>query len=525
MSDPKAPSSTEPTDDIDELYARRDGPDAARRQAPGAASSVMYTGLSQGYRAFLTFFSGIILARLLTPQDFGLVAMVWPVVALSSLIQDLGLNQATIQREKITGAQVSGLFWIGAGVSAALAMVLWSLSPVVADFYSDPRITALVCAFAMLAFIWSLQSQPHALLSRRMQFKQLAVIETAAATAGFIVAVTCAYVWQTYWALFAGMAATSAVGCTATWLASGFRPRLPRFERSHMDLLGFGSSVSGFNILNFFARNLDNVLIGRFHGASELGLYDRAYKLLLLPLEQVTHPLGRVMLPYLSRNQSNEPVYRQMYERAATALMAITQPGILVLTVFAEDAFRILFGPAWLGAAPIFQCLGAAALLQVVTSSLGWLFLSQGRGLHYLTVGAVGSAITITAIITGLQWGALGVAFAYAVGDLALKGPFTIWMAGRAGPVRFGHLCALIGPHLAAIAIAAAAIVPLKLAVGEAGILVCLAAAALSYVVYASALAAFPGKRATLAEFIKKAVVAYSNWAHPPADGVARPPG
>ncbi|HAW57116.1 MAG TPA: hypothetical protein DCX29_20260, partial [Hyphomonas sp.] len=141
------------------------------------------------------------------------------------------------------------------------------------------------------------------------------------------------------------------------------------------EMIGFGSSIAGFDLLNFASRNADNILIARFHDAVELGLYDRAYKLLLFPLQKITYPLSRVMVPFLSRNVNQPERYKRAYFVAVTIILVAAQPGVLVGILFADEIFLVLLGKEWVPAAPVFMWLGIAGLVQVMTSTMGWLFV------------------------------------------------------------------------------------------------------------------------------------------------------
>lgn len=471
-----------------------------------ARRGVAYTGAAQAVRLALGFASGILLARLLAPEDFGLVAMLSPAVAFVGLVQDLGLSQATIQRERITRREVDTLFWVTLGLSLVLATILAASGPALAAFFREPRVTPLAVGFAGLVVVWSLAAQPVALLSREMRFKALAAIDVAAAALGLVVAAAVAFVFRTHWALLAGMLASALISVGGTWSALRFRPGRPAFGPGMGEILGFGGSVSGFNILNFFARNADNVLIGRAWGAFELGLYERAYKLLLLPLQQVTNPLGRVMIPFLSRRRDDPTAYRAGYRDAVTLLMIVTQPGILVGIVFAPDVFRVLLGERWVAAAPIFAWLGIAGLHQVMTSTLGWLFVSQGRGRDYLVLGATGATITVGAFVVGLPYGATGVAMAYALSDLALKLPLAWFLVGRSGPVSLDDLLRLAAPHLVALAVTGAALMGAAQLVDRAGFPTLAGVTVCAYGLSVATLLAFGEKRRLLAKHAQRSL-------------------
>jgi PST family polysaccharide transporter len=468
-----------------------------------AASGAVLTGAAQIYRTGINFVSSVFLARQLTPADFGLIAMVSTCVGLVAVIQDLGLNQAIIQRRTISKAQVSALFWLSLGFGLLLAVTLALSAPGIAWFYSESRLTPLTVAFAFLLVLGSTQSQLLALLNREFRIKALAAIDVLTATVGAIVGVTIAWLTASYWALFMSSLASIATSVACAWLMCSFRPGVPSFEGNFREMISFGSGVSGFNFANYFARNADNVLIGRFYGSEPLGLYDRAYRLLLFPLSQILSPLGRVLLPLLARLQSEPERYRKAYIEAITLLMLATQPGLVFSIIFAKDVFSILLGSQWTAAVPIFQWLGVAGLSQVMTSTLSWLFLSQGRGSDFFQIGLFSSLTTIASFVLGLPWGPQGVAVAYTINNYAILVPAMLWSSGRRGPVSTYNLVNAVIPHLVATAVTALTMISIWRVTTLPSLLGCAGLVTLCYSVYGLVLMLFPEKRSILLENLR----------------------
>ena len=474
-----------------------------------ATAGALFIGAAQIYRVGVSFVSSVLLARLLTPQDFGLVAMVSSCVALVALIQDLGLNQATIQRERISQAQMSALFWLSVGFSLTLALALALCAPGVAWFFKDSRLTALTIAFATFIVFGGSQSQQVALLNRELRFKALAGIDVVAVTVSTIAGVGIALLTSSYWALFAASAVSTVVSLVCAWTLCGFRPGRPSFEGNFKEILHFASGVSGFNIVNYFARNADNLLIGKFYGGEQLGFYDRAYRLMLFPLSQILGPLGRVMLPLLSRLQSEPARYRRAYSECISLLMIITQPGIVFVTVFADDVFRILLGPQWQPSVPIFRWLGVCGLHQVVTSTVGWLFISQGRGGDFFKIGVFNAITVVASFVIGLPWGPLGVAIAYTIDNYAVLLPVTWWSTGQRGPVTTRVMVMTTIPHVVATASSAAILIGLSPELGRLSTGMCLALAFSSYAIYGLVMLLFPAKRQIFGENLRTFVGMY----------------
>lgn len=460
-----------------------------------AAKGFVLIGAAQAYKILIGFASNVILIRILAPSDFGLIAMVAACLALINLIQDLGLNQASIQRQQISQRQVSALFWVSVAFSAALALVFAASAPAITWFFREERVNSLVLAFSVLVLITGFQSQHIALLNRNLRFTALAAIEVAVATTTAVVGVALAWLTESYWALFAASAASTVVRLLAAWFSSGWRPGWPSFDGEFKEIFLFGSGISGFNIVNYFSRNADNLLIGRTYGSEQLGYYDRAYRLLLFPLHQIQGPLGRVMLPILSRLQTEPERYKKAYSECVSAMMLVTQPGLLFLIVFAGEVFMILFGPRWQPAVPIFQWLGVAGLHQIMTTTLGWLFVSQGRGGDFFKIGLYASVTTVLAFLVGLKWGPVGVAAAYTITEYLLRLPFIWASAGKRGPVSVNALYMIALPHVVATLAAASMLGAVRVMAGPTTLIECTSAAITSYLVYSIVLLLFPTKR------------------------------
>jgi O-antigen/teichoic acid export membrane protein len=275
---------------------------------------------------------------------------------------------------------------------------------------------------------------PLSLMNRHLQFGQLAINDVVTAIAGFGTAAFAAYAGMGYWSLVLGPAASAAVGLLAAWRVARFRPDKPvlRIDR---DIMSFGANLTGFNLVNFFSRNLDNILIGKFSGAIELGYYDRAYKLLLFPLQNINQPLTRLMIPLLSRIQDDKKRFRDIYMQTNWVLAAVTVPAIAALTLTSAQVVGILFGERWLPVAPIFAWLGIAGLIQPISSTTGWIFICQDRTKTMFRWGIYSSVTTVVSFVVGLQWGAVGVAAAYAISGYILRVPVLAVLVHRVGPV------------------------------------------------------------------------------------------
>jgi len=452
------------------------------------------TGVGQAWRFFISLLSAVVLGRLLLPADFGLLATLAPIIAVVELIRDLGFSQAIVQRKEITASQANGLFWISMAVSGMLSAVLVLTSHVIAGIFHEPRLVNLLIAQAVSILLSTGAAQAFAFLNRQLRFDLIALIDCVGATVGLVVSAIGAYLTHSYWSIFMGGVTQTALGLFLGAMLSGWRPGRPTLDRHVFDMAKFGAGVSFANFCAFLSRNSDNLLIARTYGPTSLGLYDRSYKLMLLPLTQVTYPVSRVLVPVLSRMQDDGTSYRRTYFTAITGLMAATQPGVIFAAIFSVPLIARLLGPHWSGVPPIFSWLALAGVHQLVTGSFGWLFVSQGRARELAALGLFTSVTTVAAFLVGLPAGPVGVAAAYAITDYVLRVPASWWAVGRTGPVRSSDLFRCIGPHVIA-SLASAGAAWLVHAVTPGDPLWALAAGgAGAYLVYGGVLLLFPSK-------------------------------
>ena len=401
--------------------------------------------------------SVIILSRLLTPTDFGIFAMASPVLAFAVLFQDLGLGHATVQKDSLSQRDLTSLFWVNLSVGAALALTLVALSPLVGAFYGEPKLAALTAGMSLTLVLSGADVQHLSLLTRQMRFWTLAVLESLAALSGLGASILMALLYHSYWAILAGSLTSGVVLAGGAWLSSGWLPSRPGSIRQSGGMLAFGLGVTGYNLAEFVSRNIDSVLIGQVWGAASLGVYNRAYRLLLFPLQQITNPMIRIMLPTLSGLLNETDRYRQSYRRALFPAYMVVLPGVAFMIATAGLLVETLLGDRWRDVTPIFIGLSIAALLQTTNGPANWLFLSQGRSREYMKWGLFVAATSVIAFVCGLPYGPVGVAAAYSISE-CLRTPILWWLVGRKGPVGHRDVMQWIAPHFAGAVVSIAGV-------------------------------------------------------------------
>jgi PST family polysaccharide transporter len=424
-----------------------------------------YIWAAQAVKMIVQFSSVVVMSRLLAPDDFGLVAMAAPILTFAMMFADLGLGQATLQRERLTQLNSSSLFWVNVVIGFSICGLLFLIQPVVSGFYGDPRVGHITAALGLTLLLASVGAQHGALLNRRMRFGVLAMLDMANAILALLGSAAAALAGAGYWSLVIGPLFAGACSTACLWIVGGWRPSWPQRDNDLRSMLGFGGGITGFNLANFFSRNLDNILIGWRWGPTQLGLYDRAYKLLLFPLQQVTNPLSRIMVPTLSRLVNDPAAYRRVYIDVFYHVILITAPGVIALVATADIVIPWLMGERWGEVVPIFLALGLIAVVQCSSNPTGWLFITQARTREFALWGVFTGVTCAATFWFALPYGAVGVAIAYSVVEF-IKAPIVHWYVTRKGPVSLGDVLSVLAPHVLWACVAVATLFGLR-RVGE----------------------------------------------------------
>ncbi len=376
---------------------------------------VAVTLTSQGSLFVIQSISTIVLARLLTPADFGLVAMVTSFSDLATPFADLGLSQATIQRKDIRHDQISALFWINVLIGLGLTTLMAALGPVIAWFYGEPRLKAITALVSLVFLIAGIRAQPEALLRRQMRFSALAIRNIASFGLAVSLSIFMAYRGIGYWAVVAVPLTAQFMQMALSWTLIKWRPGWPRRAAGVGSMVAFGGNLAASFLTFGIHRNVDNVLVGWYWGAGPLGLYSRAYSLLMLPLRQLNAPIAGVAVPAFSRIQGNPEQFARYYLRAISLMVWIGAPLFGFLFVGADPVISLTLGRQWREAAPVFQILAISGLGQLVLQSTVWLFVSRGRSDRLLRMLLMISPAIIGSFLIGLPFGIKGVALCYSL--------------------------------------------------------------------------------------------------------------
>lgn len=410
--------------------------DLKRRTVQGGVAKLF--GQATNFILRLAFL--MIMARLLSPEEFGLVAMVTVVTGFYGLFTSAGLSSATVQRVTVTDEQVSTLFWINMLVGAVMCALCLATAPVLVAFYDEPRLSWVTAALAAGFLVNAAGVQHIAILQRELRNVTLTTMEVLAQLVSIATGLAFAVAGFGYWAIVASTLAGPAVMTVLAWAIARWIPGRPHRDSEIGSMLRFGGAVTIQSVVSYGAQNLDKVLIGRVGGLAALGVYGRSYQLISMPMTSISSAIGWVAFSALSRMQEDTHRYRSYFLTGYAVVVSFVVPIIVFGAVFADDTVRIVLGAQWSEAVPILRLLAPAALVLVlIEGPTYWLLHSLGLGARSLWVTVAFSCVLLVACVVGVPYGAAGIALATSIALVLWLVPHLVWCV-RGTPIRLNDL-------------------------------------------------------------------------------------
>lgn len=407
--------------------------------------SVGFTVSAQGLKLLFQVVSIAVLARLLHPEDFGLLAMVTVFTGLAVAFMEGGLSMATIQRPYITHAQVSNLFWINVGLGSLLAVIYVAASPLVAWIYDEDRLKEVMIVLSLFFLIGGLSVQHEAILKRQMNFKALAIIEVVANLVGVAVAIAMAWCGYGYWSLVGQQLATIAVMSIMRWVTARWMPGWLSRGTGVRTLLDFGMHLTGANFVGYLASNITPFSIGLVGGAQSLGLYDRSFRLTSIPSKQLLPPVLNVCQSALARVAEEAPRLRSAITSLAGKIALITVFVTVIMVITADWLVAVLLGDGWDAAVLMFQFLAAFSIVTPITTFIAISLVAIGEPKALLTWKVITFFILLAAILIGSFWGVMGIVVAHAISGLFIRMPLFLLYSTQFLPMTIDdHVRALV---------------------------------------------------------------------------------
>ncbi|WP_285105446.1 lipopolysaccharide biosynthesis protein [Promicromonospora sp. MEB111] len=396
-----------------------------------AARGGLVTLVGQGIRALVQVASILVLARLLSPDDYGYVAMVGAIVGAATILQDFGLARAAVQAPIITRGQRDNLFWLNVGCGVVASALVAVGAPMVAGFYGEPLLVDLTRWLAIPFLLGGISAQFRASLTRDLRFAALVTIDVLASMLGLLVAIGVAVFDGSYWALVTQQIVAAVIVCAGSAIVAGWLPGLPRRRESVRSFVSYGLNQLGAQLLTYASLNADAVVVGARFGTTAAGIYDRAFRMMMLPIRQLQFPVTRVAMPVLSRLQDDAEAFSGFVVRGQVILLNLLAPAMMLSAVVAGPLVEIALGPRWAEVAPLYAVLAMGGVFQAAGFTSGWVFMATGEMRSQFRFALWSRPLMVVAVIVGSIWGVMGVAVAYGVGS-ALLWPISLLWAGRA---------------------------------------------------------------------------------------------
>lgn len=425
--------------DLSGVFHAANESDVQRLAIRGAGATLLSSGASLGVQIFST----VILARLLMPSDFGLVAMV---STFSLLLSNFGLNgftEALIQREKLDHRLASNIFWTSVGAGIVISIAFVASGALLVKFYHNPLVGPVVAVASSAILITSCSVVHLALLKRAMLFSRVAANDIVARAISILATIVLALEGWRYWALVAGMVLLALTQSVGACILCKWRPGAPRRAAGTISVVRFAANVYAHFAFNYFARNTDNLLVGWLFGAQSLGFYKKAYDLFALSVSQTTAPLTNVAVSALSRFDPNSHRYRQSLLNALAVTTFLGMGLGADLTLVGKDVIRVVLGPGWEPAGRLFRFFGPGVGVMLLYTTHNWIHLSIGKADRWFRWGLIEYGVTVLLLVVGLRWDTEGIALAWTVSFWLLTMP-ALWYALK--PIQLG-----IGPVIGVV--------------------------------------------------------------------------
>jgi len=375
------------------------------------------------FKQILQIVSLIIFARLLSPDDFGIYAILMIFVGFLGMFTDMGTSAALIHLQETSDRLLSSVFYFNVFVGVVLFLLLTLLAVPVADFFETPEVKSLLPIIAINFIIASFGVVQKALYEKSMNFRNITIFESIATLLGVIVGVGSAMYGFGIYSLIIQTLVGSIALVSFMWFSSSWRPMWHFSMKEIKKIWAYTAHLSSFNIINYFARNADNFLVGKFIGSSALGVYSLAYKIMLYPLQNISQVLIRILFPAFSQIQNDNAKFKQVYLRVIFFIALVSFPIMAGLIATADILVDVLFGDKWHVLALLLMILAPVGMMQSVVTTVGSIYMAKGNTKEMFKIGTINAIVTVLFFIAGVPFGVEGVAVSYLVANLIMLYP------------------------------------------------------------------------------------------------------
>lgn len=359
-----------------------------------------------------------IFSRLLGATEYGLMALAMTVINFSSVLLDLGTASAIIQKDEVKPALLDSIFYLNLAIAAVMFLIVLLASQWVVGYYQQPKLGTLLPFVSIVFLVNSLFIAQRALLEKESRFTTIAFIEVSGSWVGLALGVLAAFLTHSAYAIALQMVVTAVVTCGLYWRKSAWRPSARVQFGELKDILGFSANLSAFNLVNYFSRNSDRFIIGRYLGMSATGVYSLAYNIMLFPVQSMTFVATRAMYPVLSARKDDPAAVSSLYLRCVRTISFFSAPAMIGIWAVRTPLIHTFFGPAWAAAIPLLAWMALTGYVQSLLSSTGTVFMATGRTDLMLRVGTLGTILAVAAFLAGISGGLERLVLYYFIANL-----------------------------------------------------------------------------------------------------------
>ncbi len=383
-------------------------------------SNAKWNTLSQFFKVFSQLINIVYLAKIIPPSEYGLMAMAIVFINLGFLLRDLGTSAAIIQRKVLDNSLINTIFWLNTFMGIGLAIIISLLSPAISDLYHQPKLMVMIIMLSITFPLSSCAAAHLALLERNSEFRKVSTIEITSSLCSLIVAITMAKLGFGVYSLIAQAIVLNLMSAIQLWIASSWRPSFSCFVNVDdiRNIFGFSANLSFFNFINYFSRNADSFIIGKFMSSAILGNYNLAYRIMLFPLQSLTFVATRSLYPILSKHQDDNKKIEETYLNCVFVILLITAPLMCGLAFFSKPFIFLVFGEQWSLTAGILVWLAPTAIIQSVLSMSGSVFMAKGRTDILMKLGILGTILQVGAFLIGVNFNINTFAMCYLISNI-----------------------------------------------------------------------------------------------------------
>lgn len=365
----------------------------------------------------------MVMARLLSPADYGVYAILMVFVGFFTVLASMGVAQAVVYLDHPNDRMLSSIFYLNLAVGVVLYGLMFALAYPIAMFYANTDLVQFLRLIALVFVVGALNTVQQALMEKKLIFKRVVLFDLSSQVVGAAVGLGAAFAGFGVLSLIYATLASAAAKTVLLWLGSGWRPKLMFAMTDVKTVANYCFNLTGFSIINYFSRNADNFLIGKYIGAPALGVYNIAYNIMLYPLSNVSSVIVRVLFPAMASMKHDTDRLKRAYLKVISFIALVTFPLMAGLTVVADTFVTVVFGDKWLDLAPLLIILAPVGLVQSVVTTVGTIYTARGTTGLMFKLGSWNAGVTVLSFIVGLPFGVKGVAVSYAISNMLMLYP------------------------------------------------------------------------------------------------------